>query len=57
MAQTIGILAWLFHTESSNVINPLTDHLLHYPIRKQLIAGFLAHVRIPSAFSLRRTID
>jgi hypothetical protein len=53
MDKTIGALAWFFHGESSNVLTPPTDQLLHYLIPKRTVAGFLAHARITSTGTLR----
>jgi len=55
MDKTIGALAWFFHGESSNVLTPPTDQLLHYPIPKRTVARFLVHARITSTGTLRST--
>lgn len=49
MDKTIGTLTWLFHVESTGVLTPPTDQLLHYPIPKRSIAGFSPHVCVVSS--------
>jgi mediator of DNA damage checkpoint protein 1 len=44
LQKMIGTLAWLFHVESSGVLTPPIDQLLHYPIPLRGIGGFERHV-------------
>ncbi|TFK70491.1 hypothetical protein BDN72DRAFT_958770 [Pluteus cervinus] len=41
--KTIGTLAWLFHVQSTGVMTRPMDQLLHYPIPKKPIPGFMGH--------------
>ncbi|KAF8647813.1 hypothetical protein AX16_006533 [Volvariella volvacea WC 439] len=42
-AKTIGTLAWLFHVQGTGVLTRPMDQLLHYPIPKRPIDGFIDH--------------
>ena len=42
--KTIGTLAWLYHAQSTGILVRPVDQLLHYPVPKRVIDGFVNHV-------------